>query len=244
MGETSSAEKWLLRLKGGESELHELGKLDSHADWRVVELEGRYYLTSREFDSLEDAREVHDRARRLLRLIAGAAKIVDPFLEPIEVAGVERVEKGRPPTQFIFPEPIVVELRVPAPTVVTSGGLPTSYLAPVGDIVGLANRDEHVAIALHFWGAGPQSWHSLYKIFENIQVDVKSRIWREGWASHADVNRFTQTAQSMEAVGDEARHSLRKYAPPPRPMSLREAQSLVGQILDKWLRFRGALGRR
>jgi hypothetical protein len=236
----SPGEKWLLRLNGGESELQELCRLGNAPDWRVTEDQGNYYLKSPDFDSLEDPREVRERGSELLRIIAGAAKItVDPHFEPIEVAGIARVEEGRPPTQFILPEPVIIELRVPSPTVVTSGSAPLPLLAPVIDVVAMAKEDERVATALHFWGIRHHDWHSLSKVYENIESDVGSRIWKEGWASRGEVRRFTRTAQSREAAGDEARHSLKKYTPPPNPMSVREAQTLVGRILKKWLAFKG-----
>jgi hypothetical protein len=237
---TSPGEKWLLRLSGGESELQELCRLGSAPDWRVTEDGGNYYLKSRDFDSLEDPWEVRERGSDLLRLIAGAAKSVDAHFEPIEVAGIARVEEGRPPTQFILPAPVIIELRVPSPTVVTSGGAPLPRLTPVVDTVAMAKQDERIATALRIWGIPQHNWHSLYKVYENIKADVGSRIWKEGWASHGDVKRFTQTAQSREAAGDEARHSLKKYTPPPNPMSVREAQSLVGEILEKWLSLKRA----
>jgi hypothetical protein len=187
---TSPGEKWLLRLKGRESQLQELSKLGSQPDWRVAELEGSHYLTSRQFDSLEDPREVRDLARDLLGRIAGAARIVDPHFEPIEVAGIERVEKGRPPTQFILFEPVVIELRIPPARIVMSNGAPLPRLAPVADMVAIAKQDERVATALHFWGVRRHNWQSLYKVYENIEADVGSRIWKEGWASHTDVRRF------------------------------------------------------
>jgi len=46
-----------------------------------------------------------------------------------------------------------------------------------------------------------------YKILEIIELDVGGSIYQEGWTNKSEATRFTQTANSAEALGDAARHA-------------------------------------
>ena len=72
-------------------------------------------------------------------------------------------------------------------------------------------------------------------MFEIVQSDVGGKIIKAGWATKAEVERFTHTADSAVAVGDDARHGHEKFQPPKKPMSLADAKDLITRILKSWL---------
>lgn len=91
--------------------------------------------------------------------------------------------------------------------------------------------------ALRIWGRGPRDWHRLSNIIEIVKANAN--ITANGWASARQVERFDRTANHPDAAGDDARHGLVRVQPPPSPMTLAEAETLVGTVLESWLRSIG-----
>lgn len=89
--------------------------------------------------------------------------------------------------------------------------------------------------ALYFFREG--TWDNLYKVYEIIRDDTGSEqaIIKKSWGSKPELHRFTQTVQSSEALGNDARHASKRYKPPAQPMSLSEAKSLIRGILMNWM---------
>jgi hypothetical protein len=53
--------------------------------------------------------------------------------------------------------------------------------------------------------------------------------------SQAELKRLTHTANSVHALGDDARHPGRDFEAPPTPMPLSEARAVVDRLLTAWL---------
>ena len=66
-----------------------------------------------------------------------------------------------------------------------------------------------------------------------VKEDAGSSV--NDWVSKAELKRFKRTANSVGAVGDEARHGKENTEPPPNPMALREAESLILKLVRDWL---------
>jgi len=84
----------------------------------------------------------------------------------------------------------------------------------------------------------PDSWDTLYKIFEVIEGDVGRLILDLKWMSKTQKRRFTQTAQSPQVIGDEARHGRQKEQPPKKPMPLQEAIDMITQTTHEWINYK------
>jgi len=98
----------------------------------------------------------------------------------------------------------------------------------------LSKRDKRVKRALHFIENDFETGPGLYKVFEVIREDA-GNIVKKGWCTEAELKRFTQTVNSPEALGVNARHG--KTIPAPSdPMSLSSAESLIRNLLSKWLK--------
>jgi hypothetical protein len=72
-------------------------------------------------------------------------------------------------------------------------------------------------------------------VFEIIRGDVGSLIEDLKWMSKAQQKRFTQTAQSPQVIGDEARHGHQKQEPPKKPMPLQQASDRITQLTHRWI---------
>lgn len=84
-------------------------------------------------------------------------------------------------------------------------------------------------------------WVNLYRIFEVIENDVGgiNKIAENDWSTKTQVKTFKHTANSPNAVGDDARHGKEHTEPPKSPMLLSEARALVETLVHHWLRSKG-----
>ena len=218
--------EWRVRLRGNKSDLVQLATLFRSPNLTVV-LEGdNYYLTSADFKSLKDARSVLSRGRELAREATGAAAMeLGLELQPVQLAGVTRVEEGRPQTQFLLPSSIVDRGKGPPLASALASGEPWV--------------DAAVRKACRFFGSG-ENWFNFYKAYEAIEEGVggMNAILQKGWATKNQIRNFKHTANSEAAIGDEARHGRERSTPPPHPMSLQDAKSFIRGLFENLAHFK------
>jgi len=217
--------EWLIRLKGGKSSLENLSKLGLPVGWSVTEDDGNYYLRSANFNSLANAGDVRVHANGFLEAIRAALGFKLGYPQAIEVDAVIGVEENGTREHS-------AQLTANA---VIAGTLDDS----IESLIPLAIQDKNVRDALRFFPE--QNWVNLYKIYEIVRDDVggDDKVVKNGWATKNEIKRFTQTAQSRDALGDAARHASAKFKSPSKPMSLSEAMSLIKIVLENWLCSKG-----
>ncbi len=101
--------------------------------------------------------------------------------------------------------------------------------------IALAQSEEQVARALEIVGQEDVRWTDLYHLHEIVQADVGQLVFERGWATRAEVERFTRTANSPAVLGAAARHGAQRADPPANPMSLEDARGLITGIVRAWL---------
>lgn len=229
---------WLVRLKGEEFDLEILPPLFHSTQLSIIKENGSYYLKSSDFDSLKLADGVRESAIAIIEILNGAMVLSNHNFHDISEEGVLLVEKnGKRCFNLYLEESIEIRSRVSTkPKATTPDGI--QQIAPqhsnIESWINLAKNDKTVADALHFLKKG--TWISLYKVYEIIKDDIGSDvIINSGFAKKTKLRRFTQTAQSRLALGDEARHASKKCKPPAKPMTFNEAKSFIGGILINWL---------
>lgn len=79
-----------------------------------------------------------------------------------------------------------------------------------------------------------RDWVNLYRILEMFKAQ-KIDVVKKGWISHGKYSLFTQTANSFNAIGIEARHIIEYTNPPKKPMPLAEAQNIILNIIQKYI---------
>jgi hypothetical protein len=89
--------------------------------------------------------------------------------------------------------------------------------------------------ALRLFAAQRHEWGALYKILELVRGNVSPGIEERGWATSAELRRFTQTANSAAAIGDHARHSRGHVSAPARPITLNQGLELISRVLKMWI---------
>lgn len=234
--------KWQVQLSGDDLDLRELCKSLTDADLRIHENNGQYFLESSKFEQLTTQQEVSSLAAEILTAITGAVRLSIGRRTPLHVVSIVR---GRPDGgRNIF---VTVEDQVSIRNgqgvgmQITRADGTIEVINPIAHIyrwVKMSLSDPKVAKALRLFGTGEHDWVSLYRLYEVIEEDTGGidNIVRHGGTTKASIKRFTHTANSPTAAGDTSRHGTESTMPPPDPMALDEARSLVKVILHDWLR--------
>jgi hypothetical protein len=232
--------EWLVELKGTKIDLGLLYNL-SLQGWKIIEQEGKYYLQSADLDSSADGQNVHENASRTLDVMYGVAKLTDRKFECPKIGGIRRIEKnGRPPTQFIFPSSISSAERFGMVSITNEsrGQEPSEPPSNPGlKWIEIAEKDLSAARALTLYGGLMHNLRNLYMVLEIVEKDIggENRLIDTGWAKKNEIRLFKQTASTVP-IADQARHAPGKYKIPAKPMSMDDAESLIKDILENWLR--------
>jgi len=231
--------EWRVQLQGNNIDLQELKEILSDHDPMIIQENSDFYLKSKGWDQLEEAEQVRDQAKHVIGLLDSAAYVHFRDTAPITIGHIIRVDGDGRRRNFVFAEVhLALHSRVRATATVTGpGGQPVESQQehPIIRTLRASTKHSSVADALGFLRKG--DWIGLYKAYEIVRDEVhgEEKIIRQGWLTKASISRFTQTAQSREALGDDARHASHKYKPPQKPMSIHEARAIIGDLLQKWI---------
>ena len=224
--------KWLVRLSGSSLPLQIL-KAAFGPRGCVLQDDTMYYLTSPRFAAMSDPQAVYTAAGEILDHMNGIAAMFAVGYRPVEIQGeIVQIDEG------VRRQHVVVAATTAFGWVIA--GPPDPDLVNVAAWLALAERDRNVSAALHFFSV--PSWGNLYKVLEIVRDEIGNddKLARTGWITRRDLSRFTQTAQSRDALGDEARHAAKKYKAPGNPMSLEEARVTIRELLVMWLRSKAS----
>ncbi len=230
--------EWFVPITGENSDLEELSKSLNSPELRVIQEGSDFILKSTDFDLLNDADDVQNRAIEIMSLINGAAMLAMGMRKPLVV---DCAVNGDGKRQFFVCCSLDASLRVSvSESVVAADGTVQDQeephqADPIPDWIAIAQHDPNVATVLRLFGAGNHNWVSLYRIYDVIKSDGGD-IAKRGWASRRAIKRFKQTANSPDASGDDSRHGAGNIPPPKDPMTISEAKSLFKTIIHKWLR--------
>ncbi len=229
---------WMVELNGAEIDFRELKRLNSLSQIEVVEENGYFYLTSEEFRSYSNERDVLAHATEILKVINGIAKLEIQNWENVKAKDVVRKDSQGKYSRFLTgnlrPRGNVTFKITRADGTVEEPLAPKNTLASFFDISG---KDANVKKALRIFGGRENTWSNLYNIYEIIESDVggKSIIVNNGWCSSNKIENFKRTANSTTAIGDAARHGKETTVPPPSPMPSDEAKMIIENMLKQWL---------
>lgn len=228
-------------LSGDPMDLEQVANLFSQSLNPEICREGdTFFLSEAGLSSLPGDVEKRDRAVEVVELINGAAQLYWTNHRNLSVGG--RVvtignDGSRSESIVVVAQPVIARAWLSGTAVVIGGGVSTPAPAPTPQRwVEAAFQDDDVAAALRILADPDAAWGRLYHVFDLVQTDVGSGIHK--WATQAECKRFTHTANSRLALGDEARHGHTKFQPPSNPMTLGEARQLIRTIVTGWLEAR------
>ena len=233
------AMEWRVRLDGDPSDLWRLSEDLRDSDLTVVrDDKTSFYLTSSSFEAMRED-FILRAAEARLSLLNGIARLSYQSHRKITLAGIEMVNKDGSRRSFGVGF-AAGHSRAVGHGVAIRNGVPAVNPAPTqAQRYASLSRDERVARILRLLGTDTSelTWPKLYNIYEIIEAECGGAkgIAARGWAALADMKCLTWTANSVTALGDEARHGVENTDPPPRPMLLRDAINLVRCIAVCWL---------
>lgn len=228
---------WWARLVGEKLDLEGLCEaLGDRSPVQIRQVNGHYYLRMEEFDRLNESADVETRASEVLRIANGAARVQYCDSREVRVDAVARVEPNGQIQHFVhLSVGICARGRVSA--TLTVNGEPVRA-APEPTIaeraVAAALNDSQAERALRIFGRDGVDYRELYHVLEIAEAAIGSRIYSDGAVTQAEVRRFKHTANSVHALGEQARHGHEATQPPAEPMSFADAQALVGRVLRVW----------
>jgi hypothetical protein len=237
---------WRVQLTGHEFDLRALERQLTAPELRVIQehdevrQDHSFYLLSSDFDAMNEAETVLNRAKEYVLYINGLGSILLDSFQPVKIGHILWINEDGSRKAFAFASANLTmrgDVLIAHATVTQPEGAAPPGPPPPSDVqfgVLLAPQDENVAKVLRLWKQN-QDWSALYKVFEVIESDVGGAMWRQGWVSKGEVDRFTGTANSADAIGDAARHGHHKYKSPKKPMSLPDAQALIKHLVGRWL---------
>jgi hypothetical protein len=208
----------------------------------VAQEGGDFWLGSAEFVGLADSEAVKARGRVLLALASGALHVEFGRFDPPRITAAVLVDESGAKQNFINVSSSIrlhAEVNARVRRTRSDGQIELVELvappAQTSEWANLASRDADVEDVLAILGRDGVRWHDLYHVFEVVEADVGARMFANGWATKATIERFTRTANSRHAIGGEARHGHDRFQPPKKPLSLRDAHDLVLGLVRQWL---------
>lgn len=229
--------EWLVRLQGREDDIKELSGFVNIPEACVIQDGQAFALRSDDFEFLKSADDVLEKADEIVSRINGAAFIATGMRKPMATEHVIRINDDGTRQVFArFGNSMQIRDSLSISIKQEDGTIREQHFAePIAEWLDIANRDEKVAKVLRLFGSGVLDWVNLYRIYEVILSDAGNTLVSLGWATKKSVDRFTRTANSPSATGDAARHGSESTQPPPDPMTLSEARSLIESIFHNWV---------
>jgi hypothetical protein len=228
----------LVRLTGQEFDLRALAEhLRLPECTAREEKNSEYYLESSSFDDFDDVATVVERGQELIQRLNGVGRLLNIITEPVAFGGdVMRIKDDGKRDVYIFPPPLMARVRM---SISRDGGSSAPEHSTAEIFILEAEGDPVVARAIRLFGQS-HTWDNLYKVLDAIKEAVggENQFKSRQWVTAGQLKRFTQTANSVLAVGDDARHGHTKTPAPRNPMSLSDATALIRTLLTELIRSR------
>lgn len=231
--------EWFVSIIGDSNDLDELSKSLKSPELSISYDGESYILKTDEFNSLDDAEKVRNRAVEIISLINGAAGLTLGIRTPIEVSHVVKLnDEGTRNVSVDISNTMTVRDSISMSIHRDDGTIEKIHQCdPIPNWLSTAKKDNSVAKALRLFGSGAYDWVNLYRIYEVIEDDMGGlkNIVKEGWVTEKMIKHFKHTANSPGAIGDDSRHGTESTTPPRDPMLLSEAKSFVMTLFRNWL---------
>ncbi len=228
---------WWARIQGEEFDLEGLdAALKDRSLVQVRQFDGRHYLRMAEFDQLNESGDVETRAGEVLRIVNGAARVQHGNSREVRVDATARVQPDGQIHHFVHMSGTLHgRARLSATVRVNEESAPLAREPTIAErALDMALNDPQAERALRIFGRDDADYRDLYHVFEIAEAAIGSVIYSDGTVTTAEVRRFKHTANSVHALGDQARHGHEATQPPSQPTSFAEAQALIGRVLRVW----------
>lgn len=188
----------------------------------------------------ENYKPVRKLAEKQLQLINGAGRLLNPNFRPVALSnrlcGIDEWGKVIHTVGIIG----TAEERSKAGTIkAVVGGVPQPDPRDRAALPFL-NATNHSTLAndaLIIFARPELTWTELYLLYEIVKGDVGSIMLTKKWISKKKEKLFSRTANSYSVLRVDGRHGKDQGEPPSNPMSKKQAESLIRDLIVSWLRY-------
>lgn len=234
--------KWKVRLAGNELGLESLAEsfIDNP---EVFKEDDNFFLWSSQFKEVDKEGEVRNTAEEIVCTIRNLGAKDSLRTEDLQVAHVHKIRDDGTEHVSVQAEDATVTVEVGPTRVTTTDEEGNKMVHRPADrtyqLTQLAAEDEKTRELVSLLDKG-DNWVNFYRIYEFIQesIDADENIVERGWWSSSEKDRFKQTANSRDAIGDDARHGQNRIPAPDDPMNYSEAKALIDSLVRSWLEHR------
>ena len=227
--------KWLVGIGGDEFTLESLPKNFIHPNLKIIEVDGHYYLSSQEFEEKDDSENIREIASKNISLLNAINKLQNPTSNSVSLTGVVRHEDEDGKITYSVQKSLKIMWNVRGVDILGSSN-ETDAASPIKSRwANVAFKNEKIWWALSLLNSSNLTWDILYKIFEIIESEFGSEIYNFKGISKKEVDRFSRTYNSSQALGDKSRHPGKDHLPPKNPMIFKEANDLIRILLSQRL---------
>ena len=228
--------RWLVQLAGERMDLEEYPYWFPDGEIHAIEEDGNVYLAGEALERLPNASRVHEVALEALDDFSAVISLLWPSLQRPRVSSVMREDDQGDRERHVHLSGSI-KGRAKAHGSLTVKGTEEDGPSPTQAQTLLAGSqlDKHLQAALFIWSDPLRPWARLYRILEEIEQFLGENAHEAGLCSHNQRNRFTQSANTAEVAGKDARHALDSFRPPANPMRLKKARQFIGCLLRQVL---------
>ncbi len=235
--------EWMVGILGDVGDLKELSKSLNSDRLCIIKDKDGFVLKSKDFASLVDYKDVLSKGKELISFLNGAARLFLDIRNPLTSGAVIKVEDAGNRSIFfeVLDIAMALDMGIVNGKIIRKDGTVEEFhqADPIPPLIMLAQKNNNVGIVLRLLGSGNYDWVNLYRIYEIIKADMGgvNSIVNKQWTTNKVIARFTHTANSPDASGDQSRHGKGEPAPKD-PMSLVEAKSFIEGIIHNWIRLK------
>ena len=225
--------KWKVRLTGDVKGLKILAESFTD-DPEIFKEEDDFYLWCSQFEDLKDASEVRDTAREIVQTIRNIGLRDSLRTDDLQASHVRKMRDDGTERVFASLEAETVSVETRSMRINRTDEEGNEKVQRPADrtyeLTRIASEDEKIRELAGLLDNG-EDWVNLYRIYEFIQANIVEKDW---WSS-TEKDRFKRTANSREAIGDEARHADQTGGNPIDPMTHEEAKQLIRNLVIEWI---------
>lgn len=228
----------LIELIGEKIDIEDLLFALQTSEWEILNQDEKFYLTSKRVSNLTDYNEILSEGRSFLKILNGAAKVIDRDHKEVTTGSMITIEKnGNRSILVPLSGTIHIRSRIRGILSTSNKDSDKEKSTQIENWLKVADEFPTVRDALYFFNE--LSWWNLYKIYEIIDFDLGGKQRIINLFDKKKLKLFTQTCQSRKAIGDLARHATPKYLPPKEELSINDAHKIIAQLFANWVNEKG-----
>jgi len=228
--------RYLVELVGDSADLEEFPRMFPDGDVHAIAEGANVFLTGTTFDSIEAPSKVLGAAEQVFDEMVAVILLLWPGLHrPTLGAVCVEDESGLRNRHMFASVHEVVRIKDHVDAIVNGTAQIRQGPTEGQKLLAASRQATNAQAAMMIWADPHRTWPRLYRILEELEAELKVSVSESGLCSEEQRERFTHSANSADVAGKDSRHRSGKFKPPKNPMSLEEASSFIGGLIQQTL---------